>query len=128
MIIIDRLKSEVLLLNKKDELWLTRRVKHKKDSKRRKITNKGWSVRHIPIERIPQNGDWLFTCSIEPKQFDKWLEEDDFITIDGSVHDKKHCSLKLISTEYAEFFIKHKLWELYEINFSNFELYEKAVK
>lgn len=72
MIIIERNGSQVLLKNKNGELWLTKRIKRKNDSKRRKILNKGWSVRHIPIERIPQHGDWLFTCHMEPQQFDKW--------------------------------------------------------
>jgi len=130
MQIISRNGPEVLLLNKDNELWLTHRVKRKKDNRRRKIYTKNYSVRHIPIKRIPQNGDWLFTCSMQPQQFDKWNDgdEDDFTTLNGSQHSRKNCSLSLISTEYALFFIKHQLWELYDINDKDFDKYELAVR
>jgi len=87
----------------------------------------------MPIHRIVEHGDWIFTCKMEPQQFDKWLSgvynpEDDFVTIGGSQHSKTHCSLTPISDAYAEFFNKHKLWELYDIHYQNFELYEEAVK
>ncbi len=62
-----------------------------------------------------------------PQQFDKWLNEDMFITINGSQHSKENCSLSLISNKYAEFFNKHQLWELYDIYY-DFEKYENAVK
>lgn len=130
MEIVSRHGSEVLLKNKDGELWLTKRVKRKKDCSRQFIMDKGWSVRHIPIKRIPQHGDWLFTCKMEPVQFDKWIddEKDDFISIDGSHHSKINCSLSLISNKYAEFFIKHQLWELFDVHGQCFEKYEEAVK
>ncbi len=82
---------------------------------------------------------WIFTCSMQPLIFREWEkanwlgEIDDFntvgniydedynlkdninLTIEGSSHSKKHCSLNYISTGYALFFIKHKLWEIYKI-------------
>jgi len=147
--LISRKGSKVILLTKDNELWLTHRIKRKKDYGRQKRTSR--SVLHIPIKRIPKYGDWLFTCRMEPVQFGEWKiknpndyscnkedysedewyrmwNEEDFITIDGSSHSRSNCSLHLISTRYAEFFIEHKLWELFEINNQDFNLYKSAVK
>lgn len=126
--IVKREGSQVTILTEHNELWLTKRVKQKKDSTRRVKRFK--SVRYIPIKRIPKEGDWLFTCAMEPRQFSHWedLERETFETIGGAHHSKHGCSLNLITTKYAEFFIKHKLWELYEINYSQFDRYEEAVK
>ena len=57
--IISRKASLVTIQTLNGEVWLTRRIKHKKDSRRRKLTRK--TVRYIPIKRIPQEGDWLFS-------------------------------------------------------------------
>ena len=126
--IVSRKGSLVTLRDKKGKLWLTRREKKKKDPNRRKLTD-GWSVRHIPIRRIIERGDWLFTCSMKPEQFGAWRngEEDDFNTLNGSDHSKRHCSLSPISDEYAKFFNDHKLWELYDI-YQDFDKYREAVK
>ena len=48
--IIKRVGSEVLILTKTNELWLTRRVKRKKDSRNRVLRED--SIRYIPIRRI----------------------------------------------------------------------------
>ena len=61
-----------------------------------------------------KHGDWLFTCHMEPQQFDKWLNQDSFQTINGSHHSKSNCSLTSISEEYAKFFIENKCWEFYD--------------
>jgi len=127
--IISRDGSLVTIRDKKGKLWLTKRVKRKKDSRRQFIQDAGWSVRHIPIRRIIERGDWLFTCSMRPEQFGAWRndEEDDFNTLNGSDHSKRHCSLSPISDEYAKFFNDHKLWELYDI-YNDFDKYSAAVK
>ena len=93
------------------------------------IRHDGWSIRHVPIRRIIEQGDWLFTCSMKPVQFGVWLnkEEDDFETLNGSQHSKRNCSLSPISDEYAKFFNDHKLWELYDI-YEDFDKYKEAVK
>lgn len=154
MEIVSREGSLVQVRDKSGKLWLTRRKKRRHDSRRRK----GWylrgkSVIYIPIKRIVEKDDWLFTCSLKPLQFshtlfkDKELKgydknywdnvskeereafiEDDFVTLEGSHHSRKHCSLTPISDEYAKFFNDHKLWELFEINYKDFEKYEQAVK
>ena len=101
----------------------------------------------------PEKGDWLFTCMMQPKQFSHFeracmecgrfypttetvctkcnvpLKEelDDFVSIDGSCHSKKHCTLHLISTKYATWFIENKLWELYTEE-DGFDIYREKVK
>ena len=98
--------------------------------------------------KLVKEGNWLFTCKMEPVQFEKFLHNnpddydrknftdeewekfiyyDDFITKDGSNHSVTNCGLSLISEEYAKFFIEHELWSLY--NKTNcFEKYEIEVK
>lgn len=97
---------------------------------------------NYPLKHRPQNeishGDWLFTCRMEPLQFDKWLDDkkEDFQTIEGSSHSKSNCSLKPISTKYATWFNENKIWELYkrpeertaEKNQKAFDDYEALVK
>jgi hypothetical protein len=74
-----------------------------------------------------KKGQWLFTCSLKPKQFSHYDDNDeDFNTIGGANHSFKHCGCKLISDEYAEWFINNitedmlppsgneKRWEIYE--------------
>lgn len=125
---ISRNGSECVIRDSKGKLWLTRRQKSKHDSKRRK--RKSRSVIHLPIRRIMEKGDWLFTCSINPEQFSHWRDDDMdmFVTLNGANHSKKNCSLSPISDEYAEFFIKHNLSELYEINYNDFDKYALAVR
>lgn len=62
-----------------------------------------------------KKGDWLFTCSMQPKQFGKWQNEDmdDFETIEGSSHNKNNCGLKPISENYAQWFLKNEFWNFY---------------
>jgi len=82
-----------------------------------------------------QRGQWIFTCAMEPKQFDCFDKEkdpkhysrekftdkewerfskyDDFTTIGGSHHSVFHCGLKTISEEYAKFFIENKCSEMF---------------
>jgi len=127
--VIDRPEpGKALILTATNELWLTNRFKRRHDGRRRSLFKN--SVRFIPIERIPKQSDWLFTCSMEPRQFKHWEDgsDDFFDTMEGSSHSKKNCSLKLISTKYAEFFNQHKLWELFDIHHQNFDKYEAAVK
>jgi hypothetical protein len=82
-----------------------------------------------------KKGIWIFTCSDKPLQFshveyrdpnnygikNKWdsLSEkeqqdfmyDDFETLEGSYHSFANCSCKIISEQYALWFIKNKCWE-----------------
>ncbi len=73
---------------------------------------------------------------MEPRQFSHWGKTDldeyylkklsvgkiedliytNFETSDGSMHSLKHCGLRLISDEYAQFFLENKLWELFDSN------------
>lgn len=143
--IISRDGSECVVRDKKGKLWLTRRKKLRHDTRRRK--GKYAHVIHYPIHRILEKGDWIFTCSMRPLQFDritpkkydrsdfpsltdeqfKEFVEDDFVTMEGSHHSKKHCSCKPISDEYAAFFIKHELWSLYFLD-RDWDNYEQRVK
>ena len=99
-----------------------------------------------------KRGQWIFTCSLEPKQFDSFEPEkdpkrfdrskfsdeswelfskyDDFTTTEGSLHSVQHCSCKVISQKYAKWFIENKIWELfppYGLE-DSFQVYEKLVK
>lgn len=81
-----------------------------------------------------KKGQWIFTCSMQPKQFDhyeernpedytkgnftdeQWedfLKYDNFVTLEGSWHSRRNCGLKLISEAYALFFIENELWNLF---------------
>ena len=141
--------SLVTIRDKNGKLWLTKRKKIRR-TKRRQAPAAGWAVRHIPIKRIMEKGDWLFTCSMKPLKFGHWIEKqgeypelkkklskeeyeefikrDDFVTLNGSHHSKSSCSLSPISDEYAKFFLRHQLWNLFEVNGSDFDKYEEAVK
>ena len=61
-----------------------------------------------------KKGDWLFTCSMKPLQFDKWTDEYDFETIEGSHHSRTFCGLKPISENYAKWFLKNEFWNFFE--------------
>lgn len=151
--IVSRKGSEVIIRDSKGKLWRTHRVKKRHNNRKGLIKEAFRSVRYIPIERVVEKGDWLFTCSMEPKQFSHWDEPrnykdyaisderwdemsekekekwmyEDFTTIGGSDHSRSNCGLSPISDEYAKFFIDKKLWELYDL-YKDFELYEEAVK
>lgn len=81
-----------------------------------------------------KSGQWIFTCAMQPKQFDHYEEKDpeqytkgnftdqqwddflhydDFVTIGGSWHSRRNCGLKPISESYAIFFIDNELWKLF---------------
>lgn len=83
----------------------------------------------------PNQGDWIFTCSMKPLQFDHFIEKspndysrgkdtveeweiflkfDDFQTMEGSHHSRRNCSLKIITEAYALWFIKNQIWEIYD--------------
>ena len=124
---ISRNGSECIIRDSKGKLWLTRRKKIKHDSRRQK-PKVGRAVKHFPIKRIMEKGDWLFTCSMNPEQFSHWIDDDSFATLNGSNHSKKYCSLSPISDEYADFFIRHKLSDLFEIHDEDFDKYESAVR
>jgi len=112
------------------------------------------------MEKIKKlkKGDWLFTCSMEPLQFNSFDEEknpddynragftdedweqfskyNDFTTINGSSHAVQGCGCKPVSEKYALWFIENKCWELYEKSEGNNEIendkkwkkYEEAIK
>jgi hypothetical protein len=74
-----------------------------------------------------KKNQWILTCSIQPKQFSHFINNDAFECIDGSQHSKEHCGLKLISDEYANWFNQYKIWELYEKT-QDFIKYENEVE
>jgi hypothetical protein len=83
-----------------------------------------------------KKGQWIFTCSMEPRQFDcfdkeknpedynreKFTDEqwemfskyDAFTTMEGSSHSVKNCSCNTISEAYALWFIKNKCWGIFD--------------
>ena len=107
-----------------------------------------------PEIKTIKKGQWLFSCSMKPLQFDSWdcknykdyiseekwnaltpeeKEEfiyDDFKTMEGSSHSVVNCSLSPISDEYAKFFIENKCDELFDTSVEGnyWEPYENAVK
>ncbi len=111
-------------------------------------------ARYTVLKDKLKEGQWLFTCSMQPLQFshldkpkdlkyydESWQNEseekrqdfinDDFVTIGGSHHSFQNCSCTLISEKYALWFIENKCWELYEVFKSKddvWDLYEMAVK
>lgn len=81
-----------------------------------------------------KKGQWVFTCGMQPKQFDyfekrdprdyinssftdedwdQFLNYDSFVTMDGSYHSVKNCGLNPISEKYALWFIENKCWLLF---------------
>jgi hypothetical protein len=81
-----------------------------------------------------KKGQWLFTCSMQPLQFDSFEKEpnpddynrekftdeewwdfchDGFITMEGSSHSATNCGCTPISEEYANWFIKNECWKLF---------------
>ena len=105
------------------------------------------------LKQIKQ-GDWLFACAMEPKQFKEWEKEknpkdysikenectgeeweiflkySDFETLGGSSHSTKCCGLKPISEKYALWFIENKCWTLFDSTISEtpWVEYENKVK
>lgn len=63
-----------------------------------------------------KKGDWLFSCSMQPLQFSHWRNgsNDSFVTIGGSEHSERNCSLSSISEKYALWFIENRCWEIYD--------------
>lgn len=107
----------------------------------------------VPHYKIVKEGDWIFTCSMEPKQFksfhkpkkeenyersafsdeewERFSKFDDFVCIDGSCHSSRHCSLRIISEKYAKWFIDNTIWKLFDDKLepeNAFNDYEKKVK
>ena len=87
-----------------------------------------------PEIKAIKKGQWLFSCSMKPLQFDHWDEKyndfDGFYTIEGSSHSVSNCSLSPISDEYAKFFIENKCDELFDASAEGnyWDAYENAVK
>lgn len=52
MKIISRKGSQVIVEDRLGRIWLTRRTKRKKNCRRQKVTNKGWSIRYWPIKQL----------------------------------------------------------------------------
>lgn len=99
-----------------------------------------------------KKGQWIFTCHMEPKQFGSFYPEknpkdysrnlftdeqweffskyDDFETMDGSSHSVKNCSCRIISEEYAQWFIKNKCWKLFpdDKTSEQWQVYENRIK
>lgn len=110
-------------------------------------------AKYTNIKDKLKHGTWIFTCSMKPLQFDKFLPKednkedypnidfgsdkwlnikyDDFQTIEGSNHSLLHCSCGIISEEYAKWFLDnniHKLYDNFKDKENSWELYEKAVR
>lgn len=98
-----------------------------------------------------KRGKWIFTCSLEPKQFDSFDEEkdpndysrdrftdeewesfskyDDFTTIEGSSHSVKNCGCVPVSKKYALWFIKNECHKLFiDDGTYNWDAYKKKIK
>ena len=99
-----------------------------------------------------KRGDWIFTCNMQPLQFDKFYPEKnpehynreaftdeewelfskygDFVTMNGSNHSTHSCGLHRVSTPYAEWFNDNQIWLLYDSQpmETAFERYEARVK
>ena len=100
-----------------------------------------------------QKGQWIFTCSMKPLQFDSFDSEknpknwnraaftdeawerfskyDDFKTMEGSHHSVFNCHIKLVSEKYAKWFLDNKideLWEKHKGKDKVWELYEADVR
>jgi len=109
-------------------------------------------MRHIDYYKAIKHGDWIFTCKMQPLQFDKFDAEknpedynreaftdekweqfskyNDFTTIGGSCHSANNCGLQRVSTDYAQWFIENQIWLLYDTEpmETAFERYEARVK
>ena len=93
--------------------------------------------RYTLLKDILKDGQWIFTCSMQPLQFshfsnkknlkdydvswqNKTKEEqddfinDDFVTKEGSHHSIYNCSCKPISEKYALWFLSNKFWESFD--------------
>ena len=121
--------------------------------------NLQWLVEIINMKLTPEikaikKGQWLFSCSMKPLQFDSWdvknykdygirdrwdtlspeeKEEflfNDFHTMEGSHHSLVNCSLSPISEEYALFFIANKCDQLFDssVEGNYWDAYENAVR
>jgi len=106
-------------------------------------------MRDIEDLKAIKHGDWIFTCSMKPLQFDTFRPEknplhydreafsdeewerfskyDDFQTIEGSSHSAANCGLHKVSTAYAQWFNDNQLWLLDDDN-QQFECYEARIK
>ena len=83
------------------------------------------------MNQTPKYGDWIFTCSLKPLQFHSFKDNelDDFITIEGSNHSRKHCGLNVVSEKYAKFFLENNLDQYYDkfnIDFKTLSHLEKV--
>jgi hypothetical protein len=107
------------------------------------------------IDKV-KHGDWIFTCSMKPLQFDSFeprdpkhydqaglsmlTEEeysnwmyDDFKTMEGSSHSIKNCGCKVITEKYAKWFLDNNIAGIIEQYKQegvgvDWEAYEQAVK
>ncbi len=70
-----------------------------------------------------KKGDWVFTCSLKPLRFNTFEDDSDidFWTVEGSSHSTIHCGCRVVSEEYAKWFIDNKIWELYTGSFEDYE-------
>lgn len=107
----------------------------------------------IAALKLLQKGQWVFTCSMKPQQFDSFDKEknpsnwnrpaftdeawerfskyDDFTTMCGSSHSVFHCHIKLITEAYAKWFLENKIDEIYDTykeQEGQWELYENEIK
>lgn len=101
-----------------------------------------------------KEGDWVLTCSLKPEQVKKiWFKnptdyvrnsfsdsewdvfsKDNFETESGNLHSFKHCSCKVISENYAKWFLGKQLFLKYPTQeeadlseMSRVELYEQII-
>lgn len=104
----------------------------------------------LNVLRNLKKGQWIFTCSLQPCQFnsfdpnkkeenyqrneftdkewERFSKYDDFTTIEGSSHSVYHCGLRTISEKYAKWFIKNECWKLWDDNCDSEDTYKNKVK
>ena len=107
-------------------------------------------MKDIEYYKAIKRGDWIFTCKLQPLQFDMFQPEKnpehynresftdeqweqfskygDFCTLNGSNHSTKNCGLLKVSDAYGEWFNDNQVWLLYEQRGEAFSNYERRVK
>lgn len=101
-----------------------------------------------------KKGQWIFTCSMQPRQFksfegedepnpgtlrgttytdDQWWAylHDEFLTMEGSSHSIHNCGCQPISEKYAKWFLENECWKLFPDDADDdkkWDIYENLVK
>ena len=94
-----------------------------------------------------KRGDWVFTCTLEPQQFDSFMPNNPehfdrskftedawelfinygyFTTMRGN-HSTINCGCTRVSEKYAKWFNENKVYELYDQD-ESFDVYECKIR